>query len=132
MSALLSLCSTSAFSGGAVGVSDEYTLAIRGYVPVICRASVEANNVVPVRGQASLGRLREFCNSPNGYEVWLDHTPGLAGAAMVVDGERVEFSPGSATLLSKSTHAAVASRNLAMEMPRDGMAGHMSIRVVAL
>jgi hypothetical protein len=120
VSALATLFSTNALGAGAVGVSDQYTFDIRGFVPVICRASVEART------------LREFCNNPNGYEVWLDHSPTLAGAAMVVDGRRIELSRGNATLLSRSDHAAVTARNLAMEMPRDGMTGHLSIRVVAL
>ncbi len=132
VSALAALFSTSAVGAGAIAVSDQYTLGIRGFVPVICRASVDARQVTPARGRAPLGTLREFCNNPNGYEVWLDHSPGLAGAAMVVDGRRVEFSPGSATLLTRSDHAAVARKDLAMELPRDGMVGHIAIRVVAL
>lgn len=132
VSALAMLFSSTALGAGAVGVSDQYTLDIRGFVPVICRASVETRNVTPARGLAPLGTLREFCNNPNGYEVWLDHSPTLAGAAMVVDGKRVELSPGDATLLSRSEHAAVTARNLDMEMPRDGMTGHLTIRIVAL
>lgn len=132
VSALAALFSTSAIGAGAIGVSDQYTLGIRGFVPVICRASVEARHVAPTRGRASLGTLREFCNNPNGYEVWLDHSPGLAGAAMVLDGRRVELSSGSATLLTRSDHAAIARKDLAMDLPSDGMAGHLTIRVVAL
>ncbi len=132
MAALAMFVSTSALGAGAVGVSDQYTIDIRGFVPVICRASVETRNVTPARGRAPLGTLREFCNNPNGYEVWLDHSPTLAGAAMVVDGKRVELSRGNATLLSRSGHAAVTARSLDMEMPRDGMTGHLTIRVVAL
>jgi hypothetical protein len=119
-------------SASATAPSSNYTLRITGYVPVICNATLDAS-IVPVNGgQVSLGQLNEFCNSPNGYNVYVDASPTLADASLVIDGTVVDIADEGSTLISSSTHADIASRNVALNLPETADAGTLSVRIVAL
>lgn len=118
-------------SNVAVG-SGQYSIGISGIVPVICRASVDATVVAPSAGEVSLGALKEFCNSPGGYEVYADYSPAFAGASLVVDGTRLPLSPSGTTRVSSSSNAAINSRNLALDLPAGVNGGNISFRIVAL
>lgn len=115
----------------AVG-SGQYSIGISGIVPVICRASVDATVVAPSAGQVSLGALNEFCNSPGGYEVYVDYSPAFVGANLVVDGARLALSPSGTTRVSSSANAAINSRSLSLELPEGVSGGNISFRIVAL
>lgn len=120
-------------SAGNVAVgSGQYSIGISGFVPVICRASVDATIVVPSTGEVPLGALREFCNSPGGYEVYADYSPAFAGASLVVDGARVPLSSVGSTRVSSSSNAAITSRSLALDLPEGVDGGNISFRIVAL
>ena len=132
--ALAALCA-SALPAGAFAPSVEvggsqFTIGIVGYVPVICRANVEASSVAPVSGTTSLGMLKEFCNSPTGYRVVADYSPQLAQAKLIVDGVPVPLHmDGGSTVVSQSNSAAIASHSLALELPKDGQTGTISFRI---
>lgn len=119
-------------SASATAPSSNYTLRITGHVPVICNATLDAS-VVPMTGdQVSLGQLNEFCNSPNGYQVFVDASPELADASLVIDGKFVDIADEGSTLISTSSHADIASRNVALNLPESADAGTLSVRIVAL
>jgi hypothetical protein len=126
------LMATAATSSPSYNASGSFSLGIRGFVPVICRALVDASNVKPKKGIVEVGKLNEFCNSPNGYQVWADYTPSLAEASLVVDGKEVALSDAGSTQLLATTHAGMAQRDLAIKLPSDAVAGSISIRIVAL
>lgn len=108
-----------------------YTLTITGFVPVICRASLDATVVPGAPGRTSLGALNEFCNSPNGYQVFVESSPELAGATLLIDGSPVLLSASGPTLVSASNGPAIESRQLALDTS-GAVSGSLSIRVVAL
>lgn len=112
----------------AIG-SAQYAIGIVGYVPVICRAKVDASAVAPVAGVTSLGMLKEFCNSPSGYRVIADYSPGLAQAKLIVDGKPVPLHKDGLTVVSQSNSAAIANHTLALELARNGQTGNISFRI---
>ena len=107
----------------------QFTIGLVGYVPVICRANVDASAVAPVAGTTSLGMLKEFCNSPSGYRVVADYSPELAAASLVVDGVPVALSADGSTVVSQSDSAKIADHSLALELPKDGQTGTISFRI---
>jgi hypothetical protein len=127
-----------AVAGNAVAVapgvdvgSGQYSISISGFVPVVCRASVGATVVPSVGDQVNLGGLNEFCNSPNGYEVYADYAPGLAKASLLVDGQKVHLSNHGSTRISKSNTAAIANRTLEMDLSNvRNASGAISFRIV--
>ena len=131
--AVAALCA-SALPAGAFAPSvnvggAQFTIGLVGYVPVICRANVDASAVAPVAGTTSLGMLKEFCNSPSGYRVVADYSPELASAALVVDGVPVALSAEGSTVVSQSDSAKIADHSLALELPKDGQTGTISFRI---
>lgn len=109
-----------------------YSIELRGHVPVICRASLRDALVTPQRGHARLGAMNEFCNNPNGYEIYADHSPELAGAVLVVDGVEMKLARQGGTRIARSDRAAARSRSLELRLPEGANAGSISFRIVAL
>lgn len=127
------LCATIAPAGAfapSVDVgSAQFTIGIVGYVPVICRANVDASMIAPVAGTTSLGTLREFCNSPSGYRVIANYSPELAQAKLIIDGKPVPLHKDGSTVISQSNTAAIADHSLALELPKNGTVGNISFRI---
>ena len=107
---------------GVQVASGRYTINIEGFVPVICRASVDSGMVAPDTGVTSLGSLNEFCNDSAGYSVYADYSDSMAGGSLIVDGVTVPLESSGSSLVSSSDHAAITSRDLSLELP-DGIAG---------
>jgi len=127
------LCATVAPASGfepsvSVGGS-KYTIAISGFVPVICRANVEASVIAPHAGTVSLGTLREFCNSPAGYRVVADYSPSLANAKLLVDGQEVALDEAGSVTVSQSDQAAIINRAVELQLAQDGQTGSLSFRI---
>lgn len=120
----LPLVAASALVPASAAAAPSFTLELTGHVPTICYAEVKLE----------AGTIDEFCNHANGYEVYAEHSPGLAGAVLVVDGVEVKLSATGPTRVSHSDHADIATRSLELRLP-DGQAapsGSLSFRVVAL
>lgn len=128
----LSGVSASALGNGVAVESGRFTLNIVGFVPVICRAQVEATQVAARPGQVSLGALREFCNSPNGYEVYADHSAGLARASLTVGSQKVPLSASGSTRIRKTNRAGIDSNAISLDIPEGASAGQISFRIVPL
>lgn len=107
-----------------------YVLGITGFVPVVCRASVDATSVPAAAGEVSLGTLSEFCNSPNGYDIYADHSAALAGGSIVVAGQRVQLSETGSTRIRMSDRAAIQSNGVSLEVPEGVTSGQIAFRIV--
>jgi hypothetical protein len=133
VAAIAALCATALPASGFAPSVDvggtQFTIGIVGYVPVICRANVDASAIAPVAGTTSLGLLKEFCNSPSGYRVVADYSPTLAQARLIVDGIPVQLAAEGTTVVSQSDSAAIADHTLALELPQDGQTGTISFRI---
>ena len=112
--------------------SAQYTIGISGFVPVVCRATVDAAMVPAQGGQVSLGSLNEFCNSPNGYEVYADYSADLAKASLLVDGQKVQLAKSGTTRVTKLNRAGIAVHAVSLDLPKDVVPGSISFRIVAL
>lgn len=131
------LIATAMIGGPATAVPDapgssSYSIGITGLVPVICRASVDTTIVRGAAARNSLGNLNEFCNNPNGYQVFVEASPELANATIVVDGNRVPLAANGPTLISSSNGPSIVSHQLVLHTPTGNANGSLSIRVVAL
>ena len=129
--ALTAFAATALVSAPGVAAAPSFTLELIGHVPTICHAEVEA---APGAGVALAGTMREFCNNSAGYEIYAEHSPELAGAVLVVDGEAVPLSADGPTRVSRSDHADIAARSLELRLP-DGRTvadATLSLRVVTL
>jgi hypothetical protein len=125
--ALTAVAATALISTAAPASPAGFTLELTGYAPIICHAEVQLD-------AANFGKIDEFCNDANGYEVYAEHSPELADAVLVVDGVDVPLSASGPTRVSRSDHADIATRSLELRLP-DGRAapnGTLSFRVVAL
>ena len=107
---------------GAGGVR----IGLQGSVPVMCRATIEAaaDSAPGTIG----GWLVEFCNSPAGHSVYLDHSPDLAGATAKIDGVAVPLSASGVTLLTQSSVPSRTRKALEIELPTAAAA--LTVRVV--
>lgn len=128
---LATLLAGTAFAADT-GNQGAFSLDLEGVVPVICKVSVNATQAPANTGHVDLGTLSEFCNNPGGYQVWVDYSPQLAAATLLVDGQSVPLSASGSTLISTSSTAAVAAHDLALDLPEGGAQGSISVRVVTL
>lgn len=107
-------------------------IGVSGFVPVMCRATVQANVVTAKDGYAELGQLTEFCNSPRGYAVYAEHSAELEDVSLIVDGKAVPLHADGSTLISQSSEAAITRRTLALSTPADSSTGTITFRIVPL
>ena len=106
-----------------------YTIDIVGFVPVVCRANVDATSLPTAAGTVNLGSLHEFCNSPSGYRVHADYSPSLANATLLVDGAEIKLNADGTSVVSSSTSAAIANRSVSLELPQGVEGGNISFRI---
>jgi hypothetical protein len=112
--------------------ASQFTVDIVGFVPVICRATVDATSVSPSAGTVQLGSLKEFCNSPNGYRVHADYSPGLAQAKLLVGGRQVPLRKAGTSVVSASSRAGIEANPISLELPKGVNGGSISFRIEPL
>lgn len=110
--------------------SSRYVLGITGFVPVICRASVDVTSVPVTAGEVSLGTLNEFCNNANGYAIYADHSAALAGGSIIVAGQKVPLSETGSTRIRMSDRAAIQSNGVSLEVPEGVSSAQIAFRIV--
>jgi hypothetical protein len=118
--------SMNSFSGTA-----SYSLTLRGFVPVICRVSVTPSSASAETGVQDLGELKEFCNAPDGYDVFIAHTGEANGAAVIVDGQQIALSDTGETKISTSSTAAFRDRSLQLALNDDSQLTGLTFDVQA-
>ena len=126
VSAAIFASTTSPVAAESYDNSSQHAVGIQGTVPLSCRVTIEGE-LAP----GGTAVLREFCNNSAGYQVVADHSPELAGAELVVDGNAVTLSEGS-TIVSRSTAARIATRQISLQLPAGTDAGSISFRIVPL
>jgi hypothetical protein len=112
--------------------SSRFTLGITGFVPVICRANVGATSVPVNPGSVSLGTLDEFCNNPNGYEIYADHSAALSKGSLIIGGQKVQLSQSGTTRIRKTNRAGIDSNGITLEVPQGVAQAQISFRIVPL
>jgi hypothetical protein len=112
--------------------SDGVSLRFEGLVPVICRASIGSTTVHPIRATMALGQISEFCNSPRGYRVVMEHSPALKGARLLVDNAQVPLSTSGSTVVSESHRPGAVQRTLGLSLPAGAAPGTLNFRIVPL
>ena len=105
------------------------TIQITGTVSVICKINGNAQQTLS-GPQTDLGSITEFCNSPGGYQVWVDYAPGIGGQTLYVDGRAVPLSDSGSTMIDSSANAAVQNRSLTLT--GTGALTSLSMRIVPL
>lgn len=130
--ALTVVAPAAAFAPGVAIGASQFTLGISGFVPVICRARLEAGIVTPQAGTVNLGTLNEFCNSPNGYRVHADYSAELAAGKLIVDGSEMPLGSNGSSVVSQSDRAAIDSHDLQLELPEGVQTGQISFRIEPL
>lgn len=131
--ALLTLSAPAAGSlGGVEAQSGDVRIGISGFVPVICRASVEGVQSERTDGFVSLGSMREFCNNPHGYTIHADYSPNLAKGALILDGVKIPLDNSGSVRIVQTARAGVASRAINLKLPNGTTGGSISFRIQPL
>ena len=115
-----------------VNLSSSYTIGIRGFVPVICRAKLDATSAGTGAGVQQLGSLNEFCNSPNGYRVQASYSPNLANAKLLIDGVAVPLSGEGSVTVTSSNGPAIAKRSVELDLGEGVEGGSISFQIQPL
>lgn len=121
-----------AMSTSAQATDSSYSIGISGNVPIVCRASMIAATLSSSPGETDLGVLDEYCNNPNGHQVYVDQAGDLVDASLTVDGNVIALPGHGSTLISSSDQPAIASRSITLSLPHGTTGGTLSIRVVPL
>ena len=111
-----------------------YGLNLRAVVPVTCSVRFEPNgNLVPQGPVFNLGSFLEYCNSPSGYRLVVNYTPGtLRGAMVQADSDRVMLDGSGQTLLTQSNGARRRIRNLQIIPGEGGFdTDHFTLDIIA-
>lgn len=116
----------------AQGGASQHRIGVEGYVPVICRVSVDANQIDTGAGTASLGNLNEFCNNARGYQVVADYSSVLAGASLIVDGVEIPLSNAGSVTVSRSATAATTNRKVELKLAGSAQPGALTFRIMPL
>jgi len=124
----------SLFAGAALATPDTatYTLQINGFVPTVCKADLTASQVPSQAGVVALGQMREFCNDGDGYQVWVDYSPSLAGDTLTIGDRQIVLGPSGSAMIDASDGPGVAAKAVTLSLPQDGISGAVSVRVVSL
>ena len=107
---------------------ETYRIELRGFVPVVCTASRNTTAVSYIAGETQIGDVAEFCNNPNGFQVWADYPTTLNGATLTLDGKRVALPPGGSALVDSSDTPVIAKKTLTIESTTAGE-GYLAFRV---
>ena len=104
------------------------TITLRGYVPVICRATFDGAPA-PLKGDVvHLGTAREFCNAGSGYRVVVSYDGGADPGSLVVDGRAIELDSSGQTVIAETHTPGIQSREIAYA-PGDTPISNLNIRL---
>ena len=103
---------------------------ISGVVPVVCNASLEGNAARNGDGTVSLGTVREFCNSAQGYRMVADYVTGTDPGALIVGGHSISLTAAGETVIGGQGGPAILSEEIAYRPGGTPISG-LRITVVA-
>lgn len=98
----------------------EQTIHLQAVVPVLCSVHLQQSAGQSLPGAVyNLGVTQEFCNSPRGYRVILQHPEHMVGAAVISDTARIPLNESGETVVTDSDQPAIESRHLALDLGDD-------------
>ncbi|HUO12602.1 MAG TPA: hypothetical protein VMU37_07585, partial [Caulobacteraceae bacterium] len=90
------------------------------------------NAVSATAGLVSLGQMNEFCNDANGYQVWVQYSPSLAGDTLTVGDQQIVLDDSGSVMIDASAGPASTKKSVSLAVPAAGVSGTLSVRVVSL
>ena len=114
---------------------DARTFRLRARVAMSCSARMQA---LPVAVEAAntfqLGTLQEYCNSPRGYALVVNYTPGtLQGMELTAGNESITLDGSGRALLSQVGGPKIRERQLFATPGENGFDGNsLSVHVLPL
>lgn len=119
---------------GTPAIAATSSLHLKGHVPVTCKIRV-GTQAAPIKdGLVDLGGVREFCNAPGGYDVFLDYSRNFAGTTLLVDGASHELSKDGSLMFASENGPALRTRSLVLDLGKSKgkiNGGAISFRIVA-
>ena len=97
-------------------MASTYGVELRGHVPVTCHVKGDAPVADIAEEAVDLGAIREFCNNGAGYDLYLDHSPQMAGAVVLIDGAEFELGSEGSVALAGEAGPAIQSRNVRIDL----------------
>ncbi len=119
---------------GTPAIAATSGIHLKGHVPVTCKVRVGMQAAAINDGVVDLGGVREFCNAPAGYEVFLDYSNNFAGTTLLVDGAPHELSREGSLMFASEDGPALRTRSLALDLGKSKgkiNGGSISFRIVA-
>ena len=109
-----------------------FNLQITGFVPTVCNAQLSTSTAPSQAGTVSLGDMSEFCNNANGYQVWVDYSPTLAGDTLQVGDQTITLTSSGSALIDASSTPNISTKSVSLNVPQSGVSGYVSVRMVTL
>ena len=111
-------------------------IKLKGHVPVTCNVRASAATATVQGSLVQLGDIRELCNAPAGYDVFVDYSGNFAGTVLLVDGAPVELGKGGSVKFASEDGPALRKRELAIDIASvkgkgRPKGGSVSFRIVA-
>lgn len=132
MKTKLTYLSMAAVMAATPAAAATYGIHLQGHVPVACHVNAGQGPVLIDGDLVDLGNLHEFCNAPAGYDVYVDYSPDLAGAKLLVDGSEVLLTDEGSAKFDENAGPARLNRNIALDLSEAQAAGGaLSFRIVA-
>jgi hypothetical protein len=125
--AALALC---LIAGGPASAATGLGLA--GQAQLVCRAGIAPSAAAAPGAQIALGQLNEFCNDPDGFDVWIDYPTSLSSASLIVDGKSQNLSKTGTIRVSHASRPGQASLSLALNGSRISGPISLTVRVVPI
>ena len=96
------------------------TIYLWAHVPVYCNVELIPSLSGPnAAGVINLGTSSEFCNSPRGYRIILDHPSHLTSASVISGTQRIPLADDGETVLWDSDRPGIEQRQLALDLGSD-------------
>ena len=92
-------------------------IGLYGQAPLVCSAGIAAAPAAAATtpgAPLALGQLNEFCNDPDGFDVWIDYPASLSTASLIVDGQAEQLSADGTIVVSHASNPGQASLSLAL------------------
>jgi hypothetical protein len=103
--------------------ASQVRIGISGEVQPVCRVDARLTN--------GAGQVKELCNVPAGYDLYLDYAPQAAGAAVTIDGAALALSSAGSTLIASSSGPAIRTRAVSIAAPAGVADNRFAFRIVS-
>jgi hypothetical protein len=90
-------------------------IGMAGQAQLVCGAGVSGpTGAATGSSQVDLGSLNDFCNDPEGYQVFIDYPPSLDSATLIVNGTPVPLTSAGTVRVDSASQANQTSLSLAL------------------